>query len=168
MSHCSAGEESVQVDNHKIVSWFCGSVLLVVSVIRAVCRLVSSGRSEDQHSEATVLCWKRVECCLMWKSLAISGSCSQVMGKQADRQIGAVWAVLPMVGKKELSQRVKLSRSPHSTSHLWSRALGSDGKNEVTDTRRQNEFPQEPRIRLTDGMRSLVIWEPTEVVCASD
>ena len=98
-----------------------------------------------------VLSRKRVQCPLRvgneilsrveeFKYLGVLFTSERQMEQEIDSWIGVASAVMralhrPIVVKKEL--RVKLRSYPH----LWSRAVGSDRKNEIVDTSGRNGLP---------------------------
>ena len=86
-----------------------------------------------------------------WKSSSISGSCSQVRGKWSGRLTDGSeqrrqwcrhssgllwWRERAEPEGKAFNSQVNLCPNPH----LWSWAVGSDWKNEITNTNGQNEL----------------------------
>ena len=115
-------------------------------------------RISTSKSETMVLSRKRVESSLRveneilpqveFKYLGVLFTSEGQMEREIDGRIVAASAVLwalhrPVVVKKELSQKAKLSFywSIYVTILLWSRVVGSDRKNEIANTSGRNGFP---------------------------
>jgi len=161
ISRCSRSEESVRFGDLRIASLlFADDVVLWATSDRdlaAECEAVGM-RVSTSKSEAMVLCQKTVECSLLvgselllqvkeFKYLWVLFTSEGKMEWEMDRLVqclhyaGAVPVCCGKEGAEPEGKAFDLLVHLHSNPHLWSRALGSDQKNEITDTSGRNVFP---------------------------
>ncbi|KAM9712507.1 uncharacterized protein ACNS7B_023039 [Menidia menidia] len=154
----SRGVEGVSLGGLRIASLlFADDVVLLapssrdlqLSLERFAAECEAAGmRISASKSETMVSHRKRVECLLRvgadvlpqveeFKYLGVLFA-NGGREREIDRRIGAASAVM-----RALYRSVVMKRSVDLRSHprLWSRALGSDRKNEIADTSGRNEFP---------------------------
>lgn len=113
---------------------------------------------------------------LHWRASSNSGCCWQVMGNGAWEgradwyAVGCNVGILPdHHGEVGTEPETKVLNSPsdsHSNPHLWSWAMSSEPKNEVTDTSGQNESLMEQLrlfrhlVRMRPGRPPLGVFQP--------
>ena len=96
-------------------------------------------------NEAVVLCHKTMDCPLPVRRVVLPQALEQNMECKIDRQFGcgiSLWLLyLGHKGADVVGEAFDLPVVLSSNPHLWSRALGIVQKNEIMDTRCQNEPP---------------------------